>query len=138
MAKTFFRPPFRRGKTSRAPHSHFVAPPLPVISDQSLSVVLLNFIIMYFSGLRRSDSHGERWGGGGHWGVRRNHYLHPGVSLPVWNPHAYRWNCIGIFFIRVVSMLLCRLNDKERLTYFSRTVSGCCILALVSVMLCSL
>ena len=36
MAKTFCAPPFRWGKTSRAPPSHFVAPPLPVISDQSL------------------------------------------------------------------------------------------------------
>ena len=40
MAKTFSAaPPFRRGKTSRAPPSRFVAPPLPVISDQSLSEV---------------------------------------------------------------------------------------------------
>ena len=39
MAKTFSAPPFRRGKTSRAPPppSRFVAPPLPVISDQSLT-----------------------------------------------------------------------------------------------------
>ena len=37
MAKTFSAPPFRRGKTSRVPPSCFVAPPLPVISDQSLS-----------------------------------------------------------------------------------------------------
>ena len=36
MAKTFSAPPFRRGKTSRAPPSRFVAPPLPVISDHSL------------------------------------------------------------------------------------------------------
>ena len=36
MAKAFSDAPFRRGKTSRAPPSRFVAPPLPVISDQAL------------------------------------------------------------------------------------------------------
>ena len=35
-ANTFSAPPFRRGKSSRVPPSRFVAPPLPVISDQSL------------------------------------------------------------------------------------------------------
>ena len=41
MAKTFSAPPFHRDKTSRAPPpSRFVAPPLPVISDQSLRMHL--------------------------------------------------------------------------------------------------
>ena len=35
MAKTFSVPPFRRGKTSHAPPSHFV-PPLPIIREWSL------------------------------------------------------------------------------------------------------
>ena len=40
IAKTFSAPPFRRGKTSRAPPPlPFCSPPLPVISDQSLILI---------------------------------------------------------------------------------------------------
>ena len=49
MAKTFSAPPFRRGKTSRAPPSRFVAPPLPVISDHSLNGQQYMVVVDYYS-----------------------------------------------------------------------------------------
>ena len=55
MAKTFSAPPFRRGKTSSAPPSRFVAPPLPVISDQSLRRIESRYSV---GNIPRSDEHG--------------------------------------------------------------------------------
>ena len=48
MAKTFSAPPFRRGKTSRAPPLPFCSPPLPVISDHSLIQNLRGFAAYLF------------------------------------------------------------------------------------------
>ena len=75
MAKTFSAPRFHRGKTSHAPPSRFVAPPLPVISDQSLSCersliclfrtiqvfFLPQIIFFYFEGQNPREGGGGRY-----------------------------------------------------------------------------